>query len=90
MKSNITRITIESNNPDYQNSWFRKYVEEEMKEVGCIADVDWTTWVFEHVFCDEADFTNEVLEWIVEHNVTRIELQFKSGNYADIQLCRKV
>ena len=42
MKSNITRITIESNNPDYQNSWSRKYVEEEMKEVG-IADVDWTT-----------------------------------------------
>ena len=48
----VTKVKIESTNPDYQGSWTKADIEEEMREVDMeiTSPSDWLDYLFAHVF----------------------------------------
>ena len=68
MKAEIIEITIDCRtNEDYQGSYDKASIIEEMNELGYAHDTehDWMDYVFNHVFMDEPDWTQELNDFFV-------------------------
>ena len=78
---NCRKLIIQSNdNPDFEGVWKKEDVMKEMCELD-ITGVNWLSYIFDHVFSDNAGFTQELQDQIINNDaVKNIQLQLHHGD----------
>ena len=63
-------------NPDYNGTYDKADVEDEMRDVGVTphSPSEWIEWVLEHMFSDEIDWTARVQDAFMLPNVMKMEV----------------
>ena len=83
----FTKMTIQSNNPDYSGKWKRNDIEEEMKDLNYPIEVpyDWMIYVLNHAISyGDKDILN-MLDIIAKNDLIReIKLKTSMGDWVRI------
>ena len=61
-------------NPDYNAVFNREDIEKEMREIGLTGN--WIEYVLDHMFDDEPEFTDNLLNIFNLYNLRKATLQF--------------
>jgi len=82
-----TKLTIKSNNPDWEGSWTKNETEEEMNEldIGVNRRLCWVEYVLDHVF-DTRTVDVDALKIVLSTWDGSVTLRDAQGDYAEIIL----
>ena len=69
-------------NPDYNVVFNREDIEKEMREIGLTGN--WIEYVLDHMFADEPEFTDDLLNIFNLANLRKVTLQF-GDDYVTIE-----
>lgn len=71
---NVIEVTCPTN-PDYCGKFERDEIEEEMRELHGVTN-DWISYVLDHLFDDEPEFTSKLDDAICNLNITSVTVRF--------------
>ena len=71
-----------STNPDYNAVFNKEDIEKEMKEIGVTGN--WIEYVLDHMFADEPECTDDLLNIFNLYNLRKATLQF-GDDYVTIE-----
>lgn len=85
------RLEIVSSNHDIEGVWFKKDVEDEMKDIlgrKPESETEWISWVFGHEFDDMGVEVNIMLE-AVAHSEWILEIKFKTPDHDTVTIYKE-